>query len=74
MPVQVKYPKPVESMKDLLNRKPPVKNLKKRHRINLEDSDDETDNFEPPAKSYVTSRRGPRRSKNNDDEDGYKSL
>ena len=74
VPVQVKYPKPVESMKDLLNRKPPVKNLKKRHRMNLEDSDDETDNLEPPAKSYITSRRGPRRSKNNDDEDGYKSL
>ena len=70
VPVQVKYPKPVESMKDLLNRKPPVKNLKKRHRMDLEDSDDESDNLEPPAKSYITSRR----SKNNDDEDGYKSL
>ena len=74
VPVQVKYPKPVESMKDLLNRKPVDKNPKKRHRMNLEDSDDETDNLEPPAKSYITSRRGPRRSKNNDDEDGYKSL
>ena len=70
VPVQVKYPKPVESMKDLLNRKPVDKNPKKRHRMNLEDSDDESDNLEPPAKSYITSRR----SKNNDDEDGYKSL
>ena len=69
VPVQVKYPKPVESMKDLLNRKPVDKNPKKRNRMNLEDSD-ESDNLEPPAKSYITSRR----SKNNDDEDGYNSL
>ena len=74
VPVHVKYPKPIATMKDLLNRKPAVKNPRKRNRINLEESDDERENLEPPAKSYITSRRATRRSKNNDDEDGYKSL
>ena len=80
--VPVKYPKPVEHIHDLVNSKPttssaPVKKARKRNRDILEESDDEFDNLEPPAKSFIKSRRPTRRSKNNDDDDdqaGYNSF
>ena len=77
--VPVKYPKPVEHIHDLVNSKPttssaPVKKARKRNRDILEESDDEFDNLEPPAKSFIKSRRPTRRSKNDDDEAGYNSL
>ena len=78
-PVSVKYPTPVEEIHDLTNRKPKKvsaqnSNSRKRTRKILEESDDEYDNLEPPAKSFVKSKRAPTRSKNNDDEEGYNSL
>ena len=79
-PVSVKYPKPVEEIHDLVNKKPKtvsaaIKNSRKRNRTNLEESDDEYDNSEPPAKSFIKTRRDTRRSKNNDDDEaGYNSF
>ena len=78
-PVSVKYPTPVEEIHDLTNRKPKKvsaqnSNSRKRTRKILEESDDEYDNLEPPAKSFIKSRRPTRRSKNDDDEAGYNSL
>ena len=79
-PVSVKYPTPVEEIHDLTNRKPKKvsaqnSNSRKRTRKILEESDDEYDNLEPPAKSFVKSKRAPTRSKNNDDDEaGYNSL
>ena len=78
--VPVKYPKPVEHVRDLVNKKPttssaPDKNARKRNRDIFEQSDDESDNLEPPAKSFIKSRRPTRRSKNNDDDEaGYNSF
>lgn len=80
--VPVKYPKPVEHIHDLVKSKPttssaPVKKARKRNRDILEESDDEFDNLEPPAKSFIKSRRPTRRSKKNDDDDdqaGYNSF
>ena len=78
--VPVKYPKPVEHIHDLVKSKPttssaPVKKARKRNRDILEESDDEFDNLEPPAKSFIKSRRPTRRSKNNDDDEaGYNSF
>ena len=79
-PVSVKYPTPVEEIHDLTNRKPKKvsaqnSNSRKRTRKILEESDDEYDNLEPPAKSFIESRRPTRRSKNNDDDEaGYNSF
>jgi len=79
--VPVKYPKPVEHIHDLVNRKPttssaPDKKARKRNRDILEESDDEFDNLEPPAKSFIKSKRPTRKLKINDDDDeaGYNSI
>ena len=81
-PVSVKYPKPVEYIHDLVNRKPttssaPDKKARKRNRDILEESDDESDNLEPPAKSFIKSKRPTRKLKITDDDDdeaGYNSI
>ena len=79
--VPVKYPKPVEYIHDLVNRKPttssaPDKKARKRNRDILEESDDEFDNLEPPAKSFIKSKRPTRKLKITDDDDeaGYNSI
>ena len=66
VPVAVKNPQPVVVSK----------NVKKRKRFKITESDDENDEEEPPSKSFITSRpntRSTRRSQKND-EDEYHTF